>query len=116
MEATKLLTVEMEKKRPEIEASSADEERPEQHAIDVSREEHGEGEDIDAVGERVAVPEEVQSKKKSKRVAALDANHRGTYTFTSPSLSFDLNFDFFPCHSVISSYIEIGAEFRACRS
>jgi hypothetical protein len=76
LEATKLHAVEMEKKGLEIAASSADEGRQEQHAIDVARGEHGDGrgEDVEAVGkEKVAVAEEVQSKKKSKRVATLDA-------------------------------------------
>jgi heparan-alpha-glucosaminide N-acetyltransferase len=72
LEATKLHAVEMEKKGLEIAASSADEGRQEQHAIDVARGEHGDGrgEDVEAVGkEKVAMAEEVQS----KRVAALDA-------------------------------------------
>ncbi|GJN28342.1 hypothetical protein PR202_gb16452 [Eleusine coracana subsp. coracana] len=63
-------------KGPEIAASSAGGKGPDQHAIDVGRGDHGDGkgEDVEAVGkERVAVAEEVQSKKKSKRVAALDA-------------------------------------------
>ncbi|GJN07028.1 hypothetical protein PR202_ga24817 [Eleusine coracana subsp. coracana] len=62
-------------KGPEIAASCAGDKGPDQHAIDVGRGDHGDGkgEDIEAVGkERVAVAE-VQSKKKSKRVAALDA-------------------------------------------
>jgi heparan-alpha-glucosaminide N-acetyltransferase len=94
----------MEKKGPEIPASSADEGRPEQHAIDVGRGEQGgdaKGEDVAAEGkERVVVAEEVQSKKKSKRVAALDA-FRGltivVHIHSSVHVSLcGLNFENFP--------------------
>jgi heparan-alpha-glucosaminide N-acetyltransferase len=96
--------VDMEKKGPEIPASSADEGRPEQHAIDVGRGEQGgdaKGEDVAAEGkERVVVAEEVQSKKKSKRVAALDA-FRGltivVHIHSSVHVSLcGLNFENFP--------------------
>lgn len=59
-------------------AASASEKGPEQLAIDVSRDEHGEGKGVDGANveavekERLAVVEEPQ-KKKSRRVAALDA-------------------------------------------
>jgi heparan-alpha-glucosaminide N-acetyltransferase len=90
----------MEKKGPEIPASSADEGRPEQHAIDVGRGEQGgdaKGEDVAAEGkERVVVAEEVQS----KRVAALDA-FRGltivVHIHSSVHVSLcGLNFENFP--------------------
>lgn len=55
-------------------AASDGEKGPEQHqhAIDVSHVEHGDGKGEDVEKERVAVAEDVQ-KKKSRRVAALDA-------------------------------------------
>jgi len=53
-------------------AASDGEKGPEQHAIDVGHAEHGDGKGEDIEKERVAVAEDVQ-KKKTRRVAALDA-------------------------------------------
>jgi heparan-alpha-glucosaminide N-acetyltransferase len=70
-------------------AASDGEKGPEQHqhAIDVGHAEHGDGKGEDIEKERVVVAEDVQ-KKKSRRVAALDA-FRGltivVHTYIHPS-------------------------------
>jgi hypothetical protein len=92
-------------------AASDGEKGPEQHqhAIDVGHAEHGDGKGEDIEKERVVVAEDVQ-KKKSRRVAALDAfrgltivvhtyTHRPISTFCFLILS--KKFDFcFVAHSV----------------
>lgn len=76
--------VDMEKGQ-EIAASDG-EKGLEEHAIDVGRVEHVDGEGEDMEKERVAVAEDVQ--RKSKRVAALDAFRGLTIVVHTPFRSF----------------------------